>query len=462
MKQRLFALGVSLFRRNPGLKERARPLFRRLIDRHANSRVRWTVRRVYSKSRFYRDLMRRSGLAHRDIRGVEDLGKLPLTSPSDLSADPYAFLCVPFDEVGAVYTTAGTTGDPKMVFFTRDEIDRAIELGGTMMRAGGLGPGFGPGKPVQIMFAYGRPSWGAGYVSQRMVERAGGLPIPASNSLEPEEQLSLMEKFRPVAILGTTSYVFRVTEELVQRGVDLRQFGVHTIALGAEAWPESVREYLEEKWGATVVDQYGLTEATFAVAAECREQDGLHVNEIDLYVEIVDPETGERVAPGEEGEIVFTTLSRRAMPLVRYRTGDVAAMIPGECGCGSPTVRITRIRGRTDDMFTLGTGENMYPSFFDEALLGIPGVVDYQIVLSGENMRDSILVRVEASSPSEDLRREIREAVLGVRSIRHDFEVSKAISSVEVEFVGSGEISQASGEEIKRRRVVDLRGRYPT
>ncbi|RLG42369.1 MAG: phenylacetate--CoA ligase, partial [Thermoproteota archaeon] len=283
-----------------------------------------------------------------------------------------------------------------------------------------------------------------------------------SNSLEPEEQLSLMEKFRPVAILGTTSYVFRVTEELVQRGVDLTQFGVHTIALGAEAWPESVREYLEEKWGATVVDQYGLTEATFAVAAECREQDGLHVNEIDLYVEIVDPETGERVAPGEEGEIVFTTLSRRAMPLVRYRTGDVAAMIPGECGCGSPTVRITRIRGRTDDMFTLGTGENMYPSFFDEALLGIPGVVDYQIVLSGENMRDSILVRVEASSPSEDLRREIREAVLGVRSIRHDFEVSKAISSVEVEFVGSGEISQASGEEIKRRRVVDLRGRYPT
>ncbi len=462
MKQRLFALGVSLLRRNPGLKVRVRPLFRRFMDRHANSRVRWTARRVYSRSRFYRDLMKRSGLTPRDIRGVKDLRKLPLTSPSDLSTDPYAFLCVPFDQIGAVYTTAGTTGDPKMVFFTRDEIDRAIELGGTMMRAGGLGPGFGPGKAVQIMFAYGRPSWGAGYICQRMVEKAGGLPIPASNSLEPEEQLSLMEKFRPVAILGTTSYVFRVTEELVQRGVDLTKFGVHTIGLGAEAWPESVREYLEEKWGATVMDQYGLTEATFAVAAECGEQNGLHVNEIDLYLEVVDPETGEPVAPGEEGEIVFTTLSRRAMPLLRYRTGDVATMIPGECECGSPTVRISRIRGRTDDMFTLGTGENMYPSFFDEALLGISGVVDYQIILSGENMRDTILVKVEASSPSEKLRKEIKEAVLSVRNIRHDFEISKAITSVEVEFVGSGEISEASGDEIKRRRVVDLRQRYPT
>ncbi|HDM92583.1 MAG TPA: phenylacetate--CoA ligase family protein [Candidatus Korarchaeota archaeon] len=418
------------------------------------------MRHSYERSKFYRSMFRQQNLTPDDIRGVEDIRKLPLTSPSDLSSDPYSFLCVPFEEVGAIYTTAGTTGKPKKVFFTKDEIDKSIELGSTLMRAGGLGHGFGPGRAVQIMFAYGRPSWGAGYITQRMIEEAGGLPIPASNSLSPAEQLELMEEFRPIAIVGTASYVYRVTEELSQ-SVELSELGVRTIALGAETWPERVRQYLEEKWDARVMDQYGLTEATFAVASECSMQDGLHLNEIDLYVEMVDPDTGEPVSPGEEGEVVFTTLSRKAMPLIRYRTGDVAAMIPGECECGSPTRRISRIRGRTDDMFTIGTGENMYPSFFDGALLGIRGVVDYQIVLTGEGMRDEITVRVEAENPSEELRQKIIESVLGVRSIKHDFEVTRAIARVEVEFVEKGWISENSGEDVKRRRIVDLRGRYP-
>ncbi len=458
MRQKLFAATVSLLRRRPRLKYTARPVFRRLIDRNADSKVRWILRWAYSHSKFYRNLMREAGVTPDDIRGADDLQKMPTTSPKDLSADPYQFLCVPVEEVGAVYSTAGTTGRPKLVFFTREEIERTIQLAGTILR-----PQIQESRrrAVQIMFAYGRPSWGAGYISQRIVECAGGLPIPASNSLSPWEQLELIERFRPISIVGTASYVYRVTEELSNSGADLRSYGVRRIGLGAEAWPERVRTYLEEKWGAKVSDSYGLTEATFALGSECDERSGLHLNEVDHYVEVVDPETGERVSPGEDGEVVFTTLSRRAMPFIRYRTGDVASPVDGACGCGSPTRRISRIKGRTDDMFTLGTGENMYPSFFDDAILGIPSVVDYQLIITGEGMRDSILVRVEARVPSEELRARIRDAVLDVRTLRHDLEVTRSIMKVEVEFASPPENLGSDSSQIKRRRVLDLRQRYP-
>ncbi len=411
-----------------------------------------TVRHAALHSPFYRSRFQEAGVAAGSIRSAADLPLLGFfTTGRDLREDPDAFLAVPKERVVHVMSSAGTTGRSKIIFFTLRDWQRVSQSLAIGMRLEGLRCR----DVVQILYCYGQPSWPTGSMIQSALERIGALIIPASNTCPIEQQLAMMRTYGTTVLISTPSYLHRLTEE-GQKQLDLRSLGIRAMYLGAEPWGESLRRHLQEAWGASAYDSYGMVEMGVAGAGECAQHDGLHLMS-HIVVEVVDPETGRSLAPGEEGELVITTLRREAMPLIRYRTGDIAALLPYQrCPCGIPTPKISRIKGRTDDMVCLGTGENFYPAHLERALVGIPGISGYQLVIGKEGYRDTLLLRVETDAPSDGLARQIVEGLYhAAKFVRHDVEQSETIARPRVEFVAPGTFQ--SRTPIKTRRIVDLR-----
>jgi phenylacetate-CoA ligase len=262
-----------------------------------------------------------------------------------------------------------------------------------------------------------------------------------------------MQYFGSTFLYGTPSYIHRITVE-GKKFADLRSLGIRRIYLGAEPMSARFREYLQEQWGAEVYDGYGMMEMGAGIGGECPEQNGIHTDP-GVVVEVVDPETGEPVETGEVGEMVFT---RVGTPLLRYRSGDLGRLMPNEpCPCGMlPTRKISNPMGRTDDRLFLGTGEKFYPSNLDQVMVGIPGVISYQMVVGQNEYKDSLLLRVETASPSPELAEMIKEKLYkDVPFIRHDVRESMTIKEPVVEFLAPHTLLKEN--PIKLRKVVDTR-----
>lgn len=401
---------------------------------------------------FYRQLFTTHRVHIEDIRHPGDLHHLGFfTTSADLRRDPRQFLAVPASRIARTITTAGTTGAPKSIFFTVKDWERLIRIVAMGMERNGVTRR----DVVQILYCFAESDWVVGPLLECAFKQLHIETIPAGNALPIEQQIDLMRRHGTTVLMGTPSYLHRLTEE-AQKLIDLQSLHIRRMFLGAEAWSECFRIYLQKAWGARVYDSYGMTEMGLAGAAECQVQNGLHTSPY-LIFEVIDPESSANLPPGREGELVITTLNRQAMPLLRYRTGDIATLLPeAPCACGIPTRRISRIKGRSDDMVCLGTGENLYPSDVEKALIGLQAVLGYQIIIGKQGYKDTLLAMIETDTPSQALADAVVEHLYqGLGFLEHDVYQSQTIAPPQVQFVAPGTLRADS--PLKIRHIVDRR-----
>jgi len=458
MRTHLYALLASLYDISQamlmkGSPERVTARWRSLHSlskRLERLRVKRAVWYAYHKSPFYHRLFEKVGLHPSDIKTLDDFRRIPLTESSQLLSEPYQFLAVPKNRIFDVGASSGTTGAAKKVFFTRREVDRK-----TFFSAAGFSLlGVRRGDVAQVMWP---PSPYATISSNDSLthafRRLGIFTIPRGTIPTPEEQIRSIQEYGVTLITGSPSYIHMLTVEGCKYA-ELSKLGVRWIFLSGEPWPESLRNRLKEAWNCQFVhDAYFMTEVG-GIASECNLFNGLHLNEVGLYTEIVDPKTGEAVEGEEEGELVFTPFDREGTPLLRYRSGDVSRSILGPCECGWPTHRIARIKGRTDDVVKLGTSWNVYPSMIDSLIFEIPGILNYELVVTKTQYKDNLTFRVEVDGPNEDLPSLVKAAMLKSTRMRNDMEVSKIISEPVVEVLPKGSLA---GDGRKAKRIIDLR-----
>ncbi|MBE3552877.1 phenylacetate--CoA ligase family protein [Kyrpidia spormannii] len=350
-----------------------------------------TVERVYHRVPFYRRLLDERGVRPGDIRRVEDVVKLPFTKKTDLREHyPFGLFAADRKELSRIHASSGTKGKPTVVGYTQNDITNWSEcMARAIITAGGR-----PGDTFHVAFGYGLFTGGLGL--HYGAERAGMAVIPVSGGNTPR-QISLIEDLQPRGICGTPSYVLNIAETMIAMGKDPRKTSLEYGIFGAEPWSEEMRQMLQDYFGIKALDIYGLSEVMGpGVGIECYEaQDGLHVAEDHFLVEVIDPITHEPLPYGETGELVFTTLTKEAIPLLRYRTGDIASLNPEACRCGRTHVRMSRIKGRLDDMLIV-RGVNVFPSEVETAVLSVDELSPhYRIVVDREGTLDELTVEVE-------------------------------------------------------------------
>jgi len=351
-----------------------------------------TVRNAYDNVELTRERMKKLGIKPEDIRSIDDIVRLPFTEKSDLrDAYPYGLFAVPLSEIVRLHASSGTTGNPTVVAYTQEDVDVWTNV---MVRSF-VACGLHRGDIIQNAYGYGLFTGGLGAHYGAEARGATVIPISGGNT---DRQIKVMKDFGVTAICCTPSYFIHLVERAGELGVDVRKLPLRAGVFGAEPWTERMRQYIEPQADIKAYDIYGLSEIIGpGVAIECRCQAGLHIFEDVFYPEIINSQTNKPCAPGEEGELVITTLAKRAMPLLRYRTHDVSALIEDTCGCGRTIRRIQRIGRRSDDMFII-RGVNVFPSQVEAALLSVDGTLPhYQIVLRREHGLDLMEVQVEVT-----------------------------------------------------------------
>jgi phenylacetate-CoA ligase len=351
-------------------------------------RLRNIVARVHASVPFYRERLLQCSVTPESINSVEDIYRLPFTTKEDILANfPFGLLAVPREEIVRVHTSSGTTGKPKAVFFTKSDLDGSAELIARCLTMTGMGKN----DVLQNMMTYGL--FTGALVMHYGAEKVGILVVPAGPG-NTDRQLTLMKDFGTTAIHITPSYALYIGSVLQKNNIDPRkEFSLKRAYMGAEPYSEETRKKIEEIYGIDVYNSYGLSEMNGpGVAFECEEKNGMHLWEDNFLMEIIDPNTGEPLPDGKEGELVLTSLCREGMPIIRYRTRDLTAIVPEPCACGRTHRKITRILGRTDDMFIV-KGVNIFPQQIENILMGIRGVAqNYRIVLES---LDQMTVEVE-------------------------------------------------------------------
>lgn len=409
------------------------------------ARLRATLRRVYENNAFYRAALDAAGLTP-EIASLADLTDYPFTVKDDLRAGyPYNFFSSPMRDIVRVHSSSGTTGQVTVVGYTANDIDNWADLmARTFVSAGATAD-----DVVQVTYGYGLFTGGLG--AHYGSERLGAVTIPISGG-NTKRQVQVLSDFGTTILACTPSYAILIAETAVEMGIDPRSLPLRAGVFGAEPWSENMRTQIEELLGITAIDIYGLSEILGpGVAAECLEQTGLHVNEDHFIIEIVDPETLQPVPDGEQGEVVFTTITKEGIPVIRYRTRDISRIIPGECPCGRTSRRMERVTGRSDDMIIV-RGVNVFPSQIEHVLAGIAGVAPhYQVILSKHGAMDTVEVRVEVA-PDTDFD-EIRELERLQNTVRAEIQSALAVS-IAVKLVEPKSIERSEG---KARRVIDLR-----
>ena len=411
-------------------------------------RLRWTVAQA-SRSPFYGKLFAERAITAESIERVEDIDRLPFTTKEDLRAQfPYGLLTVDRRDVVRLHVSSGTTGQSIVVFHSRGDIDRWADLVSRCMYMSGVRAD----DVFQNLSGYGLFTGGLGF--HYGSERLGALTIPsgAGNS---KRQVYFMQQFGTTVIHLIPSYALRLMQVMNELGVDPRRDLKLRIAfLGAEPYSEEMRQRVEQFFALDAYNSYGLSEMNGpGVAFECPRKNGMHVWEDAFLVEVVDPRTLEPCGPGKDGELVLTTLTREAMPIIRYRTRDLTRLLPGSCACGRGHRRIDRIKGRSDDMLII-KGVNIFPMQVERVLMDIPEVgTNYRIVLEQVDGLDSMKVQVEVHSEifKEDMRylRRLQE------KITHDLH-NELLITPRVELVQPNSLPQSEGKAI---RVVDNRPR---
>lgn len=355
-------------------------------------RLQDTVMCVYYRVPFYRRKMEELKVTPDDIKSLDDVRRLPYTVKSDLRDNyPFGLFAVPPREVIRIHASSGTTGKPTVVGYTRRDLNTWTELVARMATAAGVSDS----DVVQICFGYGLFTGGFGL--HYGCELCGASVIPASSG-NTERQIMLMQDFKTTALVCTPTYALHLAESMQEKDVDIRSFNLKLGLFGGEPWSDSMRDQIEKRLGIIATDNYGLSEVMGpGVSGECLEKNGLHIAEDHFISEIIDPDTMERLPDGEEGELVFTSLTKEALPILRYRTRDITRFIPGECPCGRTLKRMARTAGRNDDMLII-RGVNVYPSQIEEVLMNIKGTEPhYQLIVDRKGALDTLEVKVEVS-----------------------------------------------------------------
>ena len=404
------------------------------------------VKRVYEHVPFYKKLMNEHGVSPDDIKGVDDLSKLPFTKKTDLRDNyPYGLFAVPLEEVTRIHASSGTTGKQTVVGYTDADLDVWGECAARAIAAAG-----GTRKDIlHISYGYGLFTGGLGLHAGGEKMKATVIPASSGNT---KRQLTIMQDFGSTILCCTPSYALYLGESREEMGIPLSDIHLKAGIFGAEPWTEEMRKAIEEKLGIRAHDIYGLSEVMGpGVSFECEYQNGLHVNEDHFIPEIIDPDTGEVLPDGEYGELVFTCITKEALPLIRYRTRDIAALTREPCKCGRTLVRMAKPRGRSDDMLII-RGVNVFPSQIEEVLLHTQGVTaNYQIIVDRVNNLDTLEVKVEMAPDMdfdavrmvEDKEREIHNGLLSILGL-----------SAKVVMVEPKTIARSEG---KAKRVIDNR-----
>ncbi|MEW8957890.1 phenylacetate--CoA ligase family protein [Neomoorella humiferrea] len=410
------------------------------------ARLQETVARVYERVPFYRQAMDAKGIRPSDIRTLDDVRLLPMTTKDDFRRNyPYGLFAVPLKEVVRLHASSGTTGKPIVVGYTRRDLETWTDL---VARLGAMA-GVTADDVVQIVFGYGLFTGGFGL--HYGMERLGATVVPASAG-NSKRHIMLIQDFGTTVLVGTPSYVLHLAEVAEQEGINPRELPVRLGLFGGEASSREMLKEIERRWGMLATDNYGLSEVMGpGVSGECQYQDGQHVAEDHFLVEILDPVTGEPCPPGVKGEVVITTLTKEALPVLRYRTRDVSSLNFEPCRCGRTTARLAKITGRTDDMLII-RGVNVFPSQVESVLMEIEGVAPhYQLIVSRRNYLDELEIRVEVNPEFfSDRYRELEELEEKVADRLHTVLQLKA----RVRLVEPYSIPRSEG---KARRVIDLR-----
>ncbi len=355
-------------------------------------RLQATLYRVGTHVPFYKKKFAELKLDFEDIRSLDDIRRLPFTVKQDLRDNyPYGLFAVPLRDVVRVHSSSGTTGLATVVGYSRNDIKNWSNLVARVL----TGAGVTKDDVIQIAFGYGLFTGGFGlhYGAERL--GASVIPISAGNT---KRQIQIMQDFKTTALVCTPSYALIIADTMMEMGVNPNGLSLRYGLFGAEPWSEAMRREINEKLGIRATDNYGLSEVMGpGVAGECQECNGLHINEDHFLLEVVDPETLDPVAPGEIGELVITTLTKEAFPMIRYRTRDLTRLIPEPCPCGRTLMRMQRIMGRTDDMLII-KGVNVFPIQIEKVLFEIEGTEPhYQIIVERENHSDRVTVMVEVN-----------------------------------------------------------------
>ncbi|MDT0429276.1 phenylacetate--CoA ligase PaaK [Streptomyces salyersiae] len=405
-------------------------------------RLRTTLRHAYDRVGFYRKSFDEAGVRPEDCRSLADLARFPFTVKADLRDNyPFGMFAVPEDRIRRIHASSGTTGRPTVVGYTERDLDIWADVVARSIRAAGGRPG----QKVHVAYGYGLFTGGLG--AHYGAERLGCTVIPASGGMT-TRQVQLIQDFRPEIIMITPSYMLTLLDEFERQGIDPRSTSLRTGIFGAEPWTERMREEIEERFAIDAVDIYGLSEVMGpGVAQECVEtKDGLHVWEDHFYPEVVDPFTGEVLPDGEEGELVFTSLTKEAMPVIRYRTRDLTRLLPGTARAFR---RMEKVTGRSDDMVIL-RGVNLFPTQMEEIVLRTPGVAPhFQLRLTRQGRLDALTVRAEARADAT-----ADERAVAARSIAAAVKEGVGVS-VEVEIVDPETLERSVG---KIKRILDARG----
>ena len=409
-------------------------------------RLKKVVERVYHNCEPYRKRMQEAGITPADIHSIDDIIKLPFTSKKDLrDYYPFDLLSSPMSEIVRLHASSGTTGKPIVVGYTRNDLNIWNEAGARCFTAYGLGKN----DIVQVSYGYGLFTGGLG--AHNAVETIGGTVIPMSSG-NTEKQIMLMHDFEAVGLACTPSYALFLADAMKDSGIPREEFKLKVGVFGAEPWTEAMRQELQEKLGIKAYDIYGLTEIIGpGVGHECECQNGTHLCEDHFYPEIINPETGEILPEGAHGELVFTTITKDGMPLIRFRTRDLTSLNYEKCACGRTSVRMSRILGRCDDMLII-RGVNVFPSQVESVICEMPELEPhYMLYVDRVNNLDTFEVHVEAKE--EFYSDEMNKIIDLKKRIAHRLQSVLGIGP-DVKLVEPRSIERSQG---KAKRVIDRR-----
>jgi len=410
-------------------------------------RLRDMVGRIYGSVPFYRRKLTEAGYRPGDIRSLADLARLPFTMKEDLRDNyPFGLFAVPMERVVRIHASSGTTGKPTVVGYTRRDIETWAELMARTLACGGTTSG----DVVHNAYGYGLFTGGLG--AHYGAERIGATVIPVSGG-NTKRQIMIMKDFGSTILLSTPSYALNMAEVMAEEGVDPSELKLRCGLFGAEPWSEAMRREIERKLHINALDIYGLSEVIGpGVSSEClEEKHGLHIFEDHFIPEIIDPATGKVLPYGETGELVFTTLTKEAFPVLRYRTRDISRLIPEPCSCGRTLVRMERVSGRTDDMLII-RGVNVFPSQIESVLMTVEGVEPhYQLIVTREGTLDVLEVQVEVNEAV------FSDEIKGLEGLakRIEADIKDMLGvSCKVKLVEPRSIQRSEG---KAKRVIDKR-----
>lgn len=409
-------------------------------------RLKWSVSRAYDKVPYYTKRMDESGVKPSHIQKLSDITLLPLTEKSILRDQyPFELFAAPKNEIVRLHASSGTTGKPIVVGYTRNDMEVWTDCCARLASAAGVTSD----DTAQVCFGYGMFTGGFGL--HYGLERVGATVIPASSG-NSERQIMYMQDFGTTAMISTPSYALYLSEFLEEMNIPLSSIKVRLGLFGGEGHTAEMRKQIEKRWNILDTQNYGLTEIVGpGVSYECLSNCGMHINEDHFYPEIIDPKTGEVLPEGSEGELIFTTITKEGIPMLRYRTKDITSLNYEPCTCGRTSVRMNMIKGRSDDMLII-RGVNVFPSQIESVLVGIEGIgPHYQIIVSREKFMDRIEVQVELTDGS--LLEKFSELEKLTNHIRHEIKVKLQVDS-KITLLSPKVLERTAG---KSKRVVDLR-----